>query len=455
MKLELTWGKLARAAGGKLVSGKSGDEIDSVCTDTRKLSPGEAFWALKGERHDAHDLLDADLAKRCSGWIVEKGRMAEGAPRPAHVVEVANTLRALQALASFHRRRFEIPVAGITGSNGKTTTKEMLACICRRVGATCSTPGNWNNQYGVPLSVLELTAEHRYGVFELADSHPGDIDEVSKVAQPTVGVLTNIGPDHLEFYGTLEVNFKTKSELVENLPEDGMAAINLDDPWLAGLEPRLGPRAITYGLSPRARVSWASPDEMIVDRHKIKVRLRAFGDLSRYNAAAAAAAALGMGIDADKIRAGLEDYTPSMMRLETRKHASGCEVVLDAYNANPASMKAAIGAFCETYAAKGKVLVLGDMKELGSGSVQFHRELGEWLATLPLKAVFLAGPEMKPAADALAAKKAPFAHHYAETPESWTKALREVTKEGNALFLKASRAMRFENILESLSCSTT
>lgn len=455
MNLELTWGKLARAAGGKLVSGASGDEIDAVSTDTRKLEPAQAFWALKGERHDAHDLLDEALAKRCAGWIVEKGRLPAGAARPPHVVEVANTLKALQALAAHHRRRFELPVAGITGSNGKTTTKEMLAGICRRVGPTCSTPGNWNNQFGVPLSVLELRAEHRYGVFELADSHPGDIDEVAKVAQPTVAVLTNIGPDHLEFYGTMEANFKTKSELIENLGADGLAAINLDDPWLAGLEPRLGPRAVTYGLNPRARVSFSGPDEMIVDRHKIKVRLKAFGDLSRYNAAASAAAALAMGIDAETIRAGLEDYTPSMMRLETKTHPSGCEIVLDAYNANPASMKAAVSAFCEKYAANGKVLVLGDMKELGSGSAQFHAELGEWLASLPLKAVFLAGPEMKPAADALARKKPSFAHHYAQTPESWTPRLRELAAPGNALFLKASRAMKFETIVDQLACSTT
>src|SRR5262249_33781507 len=152
---------------------------------------------------------------------------------------------------------FEIPIAGITGSNGKTTTKEMLKSICARVGPACSTPGNWNNQLGVPLSVLELLPVHRYGVFELADSHPGDIDAVAKIARPTVGIITNLGADHLEFYGSMEANFKTKAELIENLPEDGKAVINTDDPWLAGLEPRLGARAVTFGMSPQARVSFA------------------------------------------------------------------------------------------------------------------------------------------------------------------------------------------------------
>src|SRR5262249_46637891 len=157
---------------------------------------------------------------------------------------------------------------------------------------------------------------------------------------------------------------------------------------------------------------------------KLKVTLKAFGQLSRYNAAAAAAAAWGMGIDADTIRAGLEDYAPSMMRLETKRHPSGCEIVLDAYNANPDSMRASISAFCEAYGGKRKILALGDMKELGGGSAGFHAELGEWLATLPLRAVFLAGPEMKAAADALAKARPKFPHHYAADPSGWGSALR-------------------------------
>ena len=454
MNLDMTWGELARAAGGRLVAGSAQDQAPAIGTDTRKLSPGEAFWALKGARFDAHDLLTAELARRASGWIVEKGRVKSG-PEPAHLVEVGNTTKALQALAAFHRRRFDIPVAGITGSNGKTTTKEMLKLICARLGPTCASPGNWNNQIGVPLSVLELHSEHRYGVFELADSHPGDIDEVSRVALPTVAVITNIGRDHLEFYGSMEANFKTKSEILDNLHDDGKAAVNIDDPWLAGLEPRLGARAVTFGMNPRARVSFAAPDELIIDRHKVKVKLKAFGELSRYNAAAAAAAALGMGIDADTIRAGLEDYAPSMMRLETRRHASGCEIVLDAYNANPDSMHAAVKAFCEAYSGREKILALGDMKELGAGSPQFHAELGKWLAGLPLRAVFLAGPEMRAAAEALAAAKPGFKHAYAPEPAGWLDALRAEVKDGRALFLKASRAMRFETILDSLACSTT
>lgn len=454
MQLDITWDELAKAAGGRLVAGAGADPVGHLSTDTRKLQPGDCFWALKGQTHDAHDHLEQ--ASRAGGWVVERGRAT--AKLPAHVVEVTDTTRALQALAAHHRRRFDIPVVGITGSNGKTTTKEMLKAICSRVGPTCATPGNWNNQIGVPLSILMLRPEHAYGVFELADSRPGDIDEVARVAQPTLGLITNIGPDHLEFYGSMESNFKTKCELIERLGPDARAVINVEDPWLAGLEPRLGPRAVTFGLSSRARVHWASKDELVLDGRKVKVKLKAFGDLSRYNAAAAAAAAWALGIDPENIRLGLEDYRPGNMRLEPMKAASGADVVFDAYNANPASMRSAISAFCEEHAGRRKLLVLGDMKELGSGSAEFHADLGRWLATLPLEGVFLAGPEMRAAADALKDARPPFKWEHAERPEGLAPAVAAELRAGAVLMLKASRSMRLEVLLQPLSitpCSTT
>lgn len=458
MNLDMTWGDLARAAGGRLVCGEPSAPISALSTDTRRLQAGQAFWALKGERFDAHDLLDAPLAHKAGGFVVAAGRLAPGSPRPGWVVEVVDTLKAIQALAAHHRRRFEIPVVGITGSNGKTTTKEMLREICSQVGPTCASPGNWNNQLGVPLSVLELTGEHVYGIFELADSHPGDISEVATIAQPSLGLLTNIGPDHLEFYGTMEANFKTKCELIDRLPEEAKAVINLDDPWLEGLEPRLGPRAVTYGRNPRALVRFEGKEGLIIDRHKIKVALRAFGELSRYNAAGAAAAAWALGIDVETIRRGLEAYRPHDMRLEPLRHPSGCAVIFDAYNANPSSMKAAVSAFCEEYPGRRKILVLGDMKELGPGSEDFHRELGRWLAGLPLHRVHFTGPSMQAAHEALLARRPAFPSSHSESSKACLESLRGDLAADSAVLFKASRAMRFENMLADLSispCSTT
>jgi len=450
MKLELTWGELARAAGGRLVNGDPLTPIDSITTDTRNLKPGQAFWALKGERMDAHDLLSAAFAATSTGWIVAEGKLPEGAPRPAHVVEVPDTLKALQALAHFHRKRFDIPVTGIVGSNGKTTTKEMLKAICAQVGPVCATPGNWNNEIGVPLSVLELTREHHYAIFELAACRKGEIAELARVAQPTVALLTNIGPDHLESFGTIETTFQTNSEIIAVLPEDGSAVINADDPWLAALETRLGARAVMFGMGSNCKVRIDGDDGFIIDRHRLTAKLRAFGAFNRYNAAGAAAAAWAMGLAPDAIRGGLEAHAPGMLRQEPLAHASGASLVLDAYNANPASMRASIEAFCAEFKSRRLTLVLGDMKELGPESSRFHRELGEWLATLELKAVYLAGPEMKPASDALAAAKPRFAVAYALDAKTWTQDIKAALTPRDAVLFKASRAMRLEELAKAI-----
>lgn len=450
MKLDLTWGELARAAGGRLTRGDAAAPIDSVTTDTRNMKPGQAFWALVGEKIDAHTLLTPDFAARTTGWVVAEGKLAEGAPRPDHVVEVPDTLKALQALAHFHRKRFDIPVAGIVGSNGKTTTKEMLKSICAQVGPVCATPGNWNNEIGVPLSVLELLPEHRYGIFELAACRKGEITELALVVQPTVALLTNIGPDHLESFGTIETTFQTNSEIIAVLPEDGAAVINADDPWLAALETRLGARAVTYGTGTGCKVRIEGKDGLIIDRHRLTVKLRAFGEFNRYNAAGAAAAARAMGLAPDAIRAGLEAHAPGMLRQEPLAHPTGASLVLDAYNANPASMRASIAAFCEEFPARAKTVVLGDMKELGPDSPRFHRELGEWLATLDLKAAYLAGPEMKAAADALSAAKPRFAVEHTLDAKSWTTKIKAALTTNDAVLFKASRAMRLEELAKAL-----
>ncbi|MHB2025736.1 MAG: UDP-N-acetylmuramoyl-tripeptide--D-alanyl-D-alanine ligase [Elusimicrobiota bacterium] len=448
----MTWEDLAKAAQGRIVRGKDKNIIQSLSTDTRKIQKGQVFWALKGPRYDAHDFLSEEAARKAAGWVVDKGRIHGINDLPEHVVEVAETGKALQALAAYHRRRFEIPVIGITGSNGKTTTKEMLKSICAQIAPVCASPGNWNNHIGVPLSVLELSRDHHYGIFELADSKPGDIAEIAKVAYPTVAVITNIGPDHMEFYEDMDQNFKTKAEILENLPDDGKAAINADDPWLDSLESRLGEKAVTFGLGGRARVRFSGDHEMIIDRFKIPIKLNVFGDLSRYNACAAAAAAWALGIKPEIIRQGLEEFKPAPMRLERLRHPSGCDIVLDAYNANPASMKASVSAFCREFPSQPKILILGDMKELGRQSRDFHREIGEWLREMPVKAVYLVGPEMEAARHALAG--ASFQVRYSENTEELGSEIRAQFTRGRIVLLKASRAMKLETLLEGEACST-
>lgn len=448
MDLDMTWEDLARATGGKIIVGGLRERLGSISTDTRSLNQGQIFWALGGPRYDPHEFLDQTMADRASGWVVAAGKSAALSARPRQLMEVPDTLTALQALAARHRKRFDLPLVAITGSNGKTTTKEMLRGIFGLVGPTCATTGNLNNHIGLPLSLLELGSKHRYGVFELAASHAGEISLLSRIALPTVAVLTNIGPAHIEFFGTLEKTFAAKVEILEHLSNDGSAIINADDPFLSPLEAVLGSRCVTFGLSSRARVRFEDSSTLLIDRHRVAVKLRSFGAITLLNAAAAAAAAWSLGINPETIRQGLEAYSPSALRLEPRPGPAGSQIIIDAYNANPASMSASIEAFCSEFSGRRLVLVLGDMRELGEHSARYHQELGQSLARLPLAAVYLAGIEMKPAADALALNKPGFPFHYSAAPEAWIDSLRGELREGTAALFKASRALKFESLLD-------
>lgn len=450
MELNITWGELAMACGGILSQGTAGAPVGTLATDTRRLQAGQTYWALRGSRFDGHDFLSR--ARDASGWVIQRGRR-DLRRSPPHVLEVPDTLKALQAFAAFHRRRFDIPVAAIAGSNGKTSTKEMLRSICLQEGPVCATSGNLNNQFGLPFSLLELGSEHRYGVFELGESRPGDIEELTRIAQPTAGVLTNVGPAHLEFFGDMDGVFRCLTELLHASPPSTLIALNLDDPWLAGLEGSLGRRAITYGTVERAgvRLLPGTPDrvELVVQRRRIRARLKVPGKLHRWNAAAAAAGAVALGLGPSAIAAGLEAFEPAPMRFESKEHASGAALILDAYNANPASMRAGIESFCEAHPRSRRILVLGDMRELGRESHRFHRELGEWLRAQPVSAAFLAGRGMAETAQAMAGRPDCEVRH-GEEPAAWLDSLRSSLRPGAAVYFKASRAMQFERLIERL-----
>ncbi|MFH1723354.1 MAG: UDP-N-acetylmuramoyl-tripeptide--D-alanyl-D-alanine ligase [Elusimicrobiota bacterium] len=455
MDLNLTWGDVARATGGALVRGGTADPFGSLSTDSRRLAPGQAFWALAGARFDAHDFLDEDRARAAGGWVVRDGaRLPEA--KPGRIVEVADTLRALGELAAFHRRRFRVPVVGVTGTNGKTTVKEMMRAVLSRRGEVCASPGNLNNEVGVPLSLLELGESTRFGVFEMGACRRGDIRTLTRLVGPTAGVLTNIGPAHLEFFGDLENVFRTKSELVEGLPPDAPVALNGDDPWLARLTERLGSRAVTFGRGRGARVRVLAPPEarpneiaLDVDGRRVSVGGAHYGGIHRINAAAAAAGSLALGFGAEEIEAGLAAFRPPPLRFVPRRHPSGALLIVDTYNANPASVRAGVETFLETTGGE-RIVVLGDMAELGASSARLHREVGRWLATLPLAGVCLAGERMAETAVGLRAGGARFPVVHAQAAGTLAGPLRGRLGAGTAVYFKASRVMRLEELVEAL-----
>ena len=458
MDLQTTCGALAQAAAGTLVRGVPGSPAGRIAIDSRTLRPGEVFLALKGPRFDAHDHLAGRPARESSGWIVRRGASLPK-ERPAHVLEVADTLLALSDIAAAHRSRFHIPVAAVTGSNGKTTVKEMLRSALSQEGPVCANAGNFNNEVGLPLSVLELGSDHRFGVFEMGASRAGDIAALCRVARPSIGVLTNIGSAHLEFFGTLEGTLKAKAELVDALPADAPVVLNLDDLRLRSLLPRLGARAVTFGTTEGADVRLeCSPGRLrlgfsgrgSLPRGVLEPRLPLMSRVHGLNAAAAAAAAAAMGLSKDSICEGLSRAQSAPLRFQRRDHSSGAWLLVDAYNANPDSMRASVETFLEAAPPGERLLVLGDMKELGSDSPDLHRELGRWLAGLDLEAVFLAGDLCSEVSRGLREAGAAFEVRHARSPMDLLPELRTRMKRGTSVLFKASRAVRLEELAAAL-----
>jgi UDP-N-acetylmuramoyl-tripeptide--D-alanyl-D-alanine ligase len=452
MRLNTNIGALAETVKGRLVQGKADTPFNSFETDTRKCTDGCFFWALKGEAHDAHNYLPQTLSKGVKGWVAQESKLgALAGTGPEAVVGVDDTLKALHRLAAWHRGRFGVRLTAITGSNGKSTTKEMLRAILERSGHTCFNSGNLNNHFGLPLSLLELGEEHKFGVFELGASKRGDILEIGSLARPSVAVITNIGPSHLQYFGDLETVFKTKTELVDCLEPGGTLIYNSDDAYLETLKSR-DVKKLSFGYR-NADISISGAGSGLELGYKgrtVPVALPCDIRHNYLNAAAAAAAAIANGLGLAEIKAGLESFIPPPMRMQIMK-IKGSTVVLDAYNANPSSMRAALETVSDAAFARPLYLALGDMKELGLHSVRYHSELGIYLAGLGAEKIFLAGPEMKAAAMELAKTDAGARTVYAGSSQDWAGELRGAIGAGKGTFLlKASRAMKFEKLVDGL-----
>lgn len=446
MDLKIDIETLTKALGGKLLKGNPGAPFSRFETDSRKVKNGDFFLPLKGVNYDAHSFLPSTLAAGAGGWIAEALKIPDKTPET--VITVDNTLKALQALALFHRRRFNPRLAAITGSNGKSTVKEMLTAVFSAAGPTCSNRGNLNNHIGLPLSLLELSAEHRYAVFELGASKQGDTAEIAALALPDVGVVTNIAPAHLEGFGDMETLFRTETEVADHLAADGVMIYNADDDWLSRLAGR--PRSLSFGRSQKAdfRVQESGSGFSICEKEgQFQITLSQDSAHNRLNAAAAWAAARTLGVPPEHIISGLAGFHPPPMRMQEIKIKEAL-VILDAYNANPHSMASALKEM--TGKPKPLYLMLGDMKELGKFSKYYHTDLGAALAHMGAEKVFLAGPEMKAAAGAYC-RAGGNSMEYGESLEDWLPQARELISAGKGSFLiKASRSMKFERIIEGL-----
>ena len=398
-----TVGHVLTATGGRLLAGEPRGAVEGVSTDSRTIRAGQLFVALRGPRFDGHDFIAQAMApgKDAAGALVVPSRFHGSVPPGRIVIGVEDTLLALQALARAHRAGLPaVSLAAITGSNGKTTTKEMAAGILARRFTVLKNEGNLNNTIGVPLTLLRMTPQHQAAVVEMGISEPGELRRLCEMAGPTMGLITNIGRAHLETLGDIEGVARAKGELLEGL-HGGLAILNADDPYSRRLAQRTTGPVMTFGMTHEADVRACDLREGLEGsgtvftltargRGETEVRLSVPGRHNVLNAAAAAAIAVAFQVDLMTVARGLESFSPVLLRTELIEW-HGLRILNDAYNANPDSMQAALLTLAGLRGSGHAVAVLGDMLELGTHAAQAHREAGETAARLGIEGLVLLG----------------------------------------------------------------
>lgn len=439
--MTFTLSQMAEIAGGHLIGGDV--EIRGMIHDARRVEAGNLFCALPGEHHDGHEFLGQARSNGAAAALVSR-QIDDALPQ----LIVDDVRSAMGRIVRAWRERLDVAVIGITGSNGKTTVKEMVAAVLSTQGPTLSTQGNYNNELGVPLTLARLDASHRFAVIEMGCNRPGDIAYLAGIARPDVGVVTNAGPAHLEQLGSVEGVARTKGELFSALPENGTAVINSDDPhaplWreLAGER-----RIISFGVAGAANVSGVlargvgrvnTPDgdfdfqPALPGRHNF------------YNALAATAVAVALTLPLAAVAEALQAMKSVPGRLNLRRHPDGWQILDDTYNANPASLHAALRVLAEMD-AQARWLVLGDMGELGPDGERLHAEMGQAARDLGVSRLFTLGDLARASADAFDGD----ARHFTSR-QPLIDTLASQLHAGVVCLVKGSRSMGMERVVERL-----
>ncbi len=452
----LTLAELVRGTQGALVGGRLDTMITGVSIDSRTCRSGDAFFAIRGANQDGHAFVAHARMHGAACAVTTRIPAGLGAEADFPVVLVDDTTAALQRLGTAHRRRFSIPVVAITGSNGKTTTKELVATVLSARRRVLKPQASYNNQWGVPLTLLMLEPEHEAAVLELGMNAFGEIAALAQLCQPTVGVVTTIAPAHLEGVGSLEGVQKAKGELVEAIPPEGVVVLNADDPLVLALAARSKAPVTTYGQADRADVRLG--DVALVDgglafrlvagRSSADVRLPLAGRHNAWHAAAAAAVGLALGVPLDEAAAALALAAPVKGRLVWRE-AGGARILDDTYNANPVSVRAALDALREAPGGGRRWVILGDMLELGPLTESAHREVGALIAALPVAGLATVGAATRVTAEVARAGGCPEVATFA-TPEGAAAHMIARVARGDRVLVKGSRGMRMERAVDAL-----
>lgn len=444
--------ELCAAVHGTLLQGEEDAVFTGVTTDSRHVSAGQLFIPLTGERFDGHAYLENALADGAAGCLT--ARRPETLLSGKFYVQVPDTRLALKALAAWYRGRFALPVVQITGSAGKTTTKEMVAAVLSQRYDTLKTQANFNNDIGTPLTLLDLAPEHQAAVIETGMNHFGEIRYLGEMVRPDIAVITNVGDAHIENLGnTRQGILQAKCEIFENLSPNGIAVINGDDPLLHTVS--LPQRILRCGRGEDCNIRITEVDDrgiegmactVVTDRAAYRLHTASPGAYMIYPMAMAAAIGEVLGLTAAEIAAGAAAYTPTGSRMHLIRLPQERLLIDDCYNANPQAMAEALRLLAVT-PARRRAAVLGDMGELGALTVSAHRTIGELTGTLGLDTVVAIGEKARDIAAA-----APHGQWYGSLEEAMP-AIRASFTAGTAMLVKASHAMHFETIVKELERS--
>lgn len=460
---------IVEGCGGELLQGSPETTITRVCTDSREVKPGDLFVALSGERFDGHDFL-ADVAKKgVTAVMVEKAKWERlksasqtgGNPQSAMgcgVIAVDNTRQGLGRLAGRYRVDFTLPVVAVGGSNGKTSTKELIASVLAQKFQTLASEASFNNDVGVPLTLLKLESSHQAGVLEVGTNHPGELEPLVGMIRPGFGVITSIGREHLEFFGDMNGVAQEEGVLAEMLPDTGVLLINGDSEWADAIAQRTWARIIKIGLG-RANDWRATKLRMDEQGMWFRVsgpkrayageyRIGLLGEHQVVNAIFAIAVAAELELSRPEVRKGLAECKPAKMRLE-RWNWNGVCVLDDAYNANADSMRAALETLRKMPCVGRRVAVLGDMGELGRHSEAAHEEVGRVAAETGVDELLAVGKMAGKMAGAARTAGLRAVSEFPDPPAAADR-LKKILKAGDVMLLKASRATRMERLAEAL-----
>jgi UDP-N-acetylmuramoyl-tripeptide--D-alanyl-D-alanine ligase len=458
--MEMNCREVLEAAGGRLLqAGDLDSKIRQLVIDSREVRQGDFFVPLPGEKTDGHHYLADAAGRGAVGCLVSEGKNV-WIPETITVIEVADTLSALQQMCAAYRDRFALPVVAVTGSTGKTTTKDLIAAVLSARLNVLKTDGNLNNHIGVPLMLSRLSPAHEAAVLEMGMSGMGEIDLLARLARPRVGVISNIGESHLEMLGSRENIAAAKCELISRLPAGGLAVVNGDEPLIVPHCLNLRCRVVTFGFSAGCDIRCMAVEQK--DGQKtVRLARKGLPDLglpvplpgrhSIYNLMAAVAVAEELGLTGSEIREGLSRLELSGMRLETVTTPAGVTVINDAYNASPSSMAAALDVLLELAGKAGKIAVLGDMLELGDYEEEGHRGVGRLAAELGVDALILLGGRARHiAAGAIDAGFPAGRVYHCQSHSQAGRIAGKLAKPGDWVLIKGSRGMRMEETLPVL-----